>query len=262
MEIKKIDIEYLNKDGWSSCTADNVRHIKILPYLSVVQSVEGSYDIALGSGETEQTGSGGFFIAPAGIQQTITHHVDSDSGRMECRWIFLDAVVDRQYRLDSLFRFPTVLRGERAEELSQLFDEMFTANGICAEYSCCYKIIGKLLENATSAAQKMPVAIEKTVDYMIANYKSSMTVAELARIATMSEPNFYVLFKRSVGVPPITYLNRYRLSLAAEKLINSEMAVGEIGDSVGIRDSLYFSKLFKRTYGITPKKYRELHSEH
>lgn len=257
MEIKKIDIEYLKKEGMTSYTIDNIRHIKILPFLSVVQSVEGSYDIALGGGETEQTGKGGFFIAPASVQQTITHHADRDSGRMVCRWIFLDAVVDKQYRLDSLFRFPSVLKGERAEQLSLLFDEMFAAKSLCDEYSCCYKIIGFLLDNAKAAAERMPAAIERAVEYMIANCRRALTVSELAKIATMSEPAFYSAFKRAVGVPPITYLNRYRLSLASERLINTSESIGEIGYSVGIRDALYFSKLFKKIYGVTPQMYRK-----
>lgn len=260
MDIKKIDIVYFKKDGMSSSECENVRHIKILPYLSIVQSVEGSYDIALGNEKTLQTGEGGFFIAPAGIQQTITHHVSKESRRMSNRWIFADVIINGQYRLDSVYSFPKIIKSEDGEILSRCFDRLFAAKGLCEEYSCLYEIIGVLLETAVAAGETMPAAIERTINYMIKNYEKRITVEELSRIATMSETNFYASFRRFVGVSPITYLNRYRLSLAAERLVNRNMTVGEIGYSVGIKDALYFSKLFKKTYGITPRKYRETHS--
>ena len=73
LEIKNADIKYFRKYGFYNAQNENQQHVKILPYLSIVQSVEGSYDIALGDGVKHQTGEGGFFIAPAGVQQRIVH---------------------------------------------------------------------------------------------------------------------------------------------------------------------------------------------
>ena len=106
MEIRKAEIKYLKKDGFISDSNINVKHVKVLPWLSVVQSVEGSYDITLGTGRKEQTGDGGFFIAPSGVQQTIVHHVNSESGRMKSRWLFIDVEINNAYKLDSLYKFP------------------------------------------------------------------------------------------------------------------------------------------------------------
>ena len=55
--IKDVQIKQFKKGGFRSLHHEGIRHIKVLPYLSIVQSVEGSYDIALGSGETQQTAS-------------------------------------------------------------------------------------------------------------------------------------------------------------------------------------------------------------
>ena len=75
MDIAKIHIEYAHKSGFSSTTCNGSCHTKVLPYLSVVQAVEGSYDIQLDNGKTYNTGNGGFFIAPANVQQRIVHNV-------------------------------------------------------------------------------------------------------------------------------------------------------------------------------------------
>ena len=82
MNITTAEIKYLKKGGFQSSSCENLKRVKILPYLSIVQSVEGSYDIALGNGNTYQTGENGFFIAPSNVQQTITHHVNPKSGTM------------------------------------------------------------------------------------------------------------------------------------------------------------------------------------
>ena len=89
MQIEKIVIEYVKKNGFTSTSCDGVCHTKVLPYLSVVQAVEGSYDIQLENDVICNTGSGGFFIAPSNVQQRIVHNTDPASKKMICRWIFI-----------------------------------------------------------------------------------------------------------------------------------------------------------------------------
>lgn len=259
MKLEKIDISYFKTAGFTSTTTENMKHVKILPYLSIVQSVEGSYDIALASQSTEQTGNGGFFIAPSGVQQTIVHHVNPSSGKMICRWLFLDAKVNGEHTLDTLYRFPTLVGKEYQKELNALFDALFSAKDLCETYSCCYRIIGLLLRMASPAQSRFSNPIENAINFMMANYEKQLSVREIAQKASMSESNFYASFKRYVGSSPITYLNHFRLSLAAEKLAVSNEPINTISMSVGIRDALYFSKLFKQFYKITPQQYRAIH---
>ena len=75
----------------------------------------------------------------------------------------------------------------------------------------------------------------------------------------MSTSNFYAAFKKNMGCSPIVYLNHYRLSIAADLLINTDQSVSAISYSVGINDVLYFSKLFKKAYGTPPKEYRSIY---
>ena len=91
---------------------------------------------------------------------------------------------------------------------------------------------------------------------MAEHYAETVRIETLANIASISASNFYSVFKKQMGISPIAYLNHYRLSVAADMLTDSRIAVSEIGYAVGIADPLYFSKLFKKTYGMSPKKYR------
>ena len=94
---------------------------------------------------------------------------------------------------------------------------------------------------------------------MMEHYTEEIRITSLADMAGTSESNFYAIFKKATGTSPIAYLNNYRLSVAAERLIETERSVSEIAYAVGINDPLYFSKLFKRTYGTSPKEYRRIH---
>lgn len=256
MEIKKIEIINYIKNGFKSISNDGVVHKKILPYLSIVQSVEGNYDIALGDGKAENTGEGGFFIAPSDIQQTIVHHVNKESGVMTCRWLFVNVEVNSIYKLDTLYSFPTVINDKRKDYLNKLFDSLFETNNVWDIYSYIHKILGFLFEFSTPQKNSRNKRLEKVSAYMSDNYTKQITISELAEIANMSESNFYASFKRHFGVPPIAYLNRKRLSIAADKLIETDDTINEISYSVGFNDPFYFSKLFKKSFNLSPKEYR------
>ena len=99
----------------------------------------------------------------------------------------------------------------------------------------------------------------KAIAYIMEHYTESITVEKLARVANMSESNFYAAFKRMSGSSPMAYLNHYRLSVAANLLLETGDTANRIGYTVGIKDALYFSKLFKKTYGVSPRDYRRSH---
>ena len=256
MKTKNAQIRFVKKGGFYSVNNEGSRHIKVLPYLSIVQSMEGSYDIALGNGETMQTGEGGFFIAPSNLKQTIVHHVNQTSGKMSARWIFIDVEINKLFSLETLYQFPVVVNGDLKNELNTLFDRIFETDDIWQNYSDCYALIGYLVKIATPIPNKMHSGIQVAVAYINENYRNEITVKMLANIANMSEPNFYAVFKKQMGISPIAYLNNYRLSIAADRLTETSDTVSEIGYSVGINDPLYFSKLFKKNYGMAPKEYR------
>lgn len=259
MEITSAQIKYFKKGRFDAVCNEGVKHTKVLPYLSVVQSVEGNYDIALGNRDMLQTSDGGFFIAPSNIRQTIVHHVNKKSEKMSARWIFVEIIINKTFSLDSLYQFPTVINEELKSELNQLFDRIFATDDIWQNYSDCYALMGRLLKAATPTPAHIHSGVQAAVAYINENYRSEITINALANIAKMSESNFYAVFKKQMSISPIAYLNNYRLSIAADRLTDTSDTASEISYSVGIGDPLYFSKLFKKTYGITPKEYRSMY---
>ena len=71
---------------------------------------------------------------------------------------------------------------------------------------------------------------------------------------------FYIskIFKSEMGESPIHYLIRVRMEKAKALLESgASLSIGEIAEKVGYEDAYHFSKLFKKTYGVSPSKMRK-----
>jgi AraC-like DNA-binding protein len=81
------------------------------------------------------------------------------------------------------------------------------------------------------------------------------TLQELGERVGMSRSSFAVRFKETVGQAPIEYLMRWRMLLAADKLMNSSDAISVIALSLGYESESAFSTAFKRVMGCSPRQY-------
>ena len=81
-------------------------------------------------------------------------------------------------------------------------------------------------------------------------------LAELARAASMSRTSFAERFRTVAGVPPLTYLNRWRMLLAQRALRDGDVRVGSLAGELGYASESAFSTAFKREVGESPLRYR------
>jgi AraC family L-rhamnose operon transcriptional activator RhaR/AraC family L-rhamnose operon regulatory protein RhaS len=110
-------------------------------------------------------------------------------------------------------------------------------------------------ENKSCAApDKTPARISEAIGKMHLHFKEKILIPQLARESGMSESSFTRHFKNATGETPVEYLLKLRLQDAADKICNG-MAVSEAAYSSGFSDSNYFSRIFKKKYGISPLKF-------
>ncbi|WP_339279830.1 AraC family transcriptional regulator [Paenibacillus sp. FSL W8-1187] len=93
--------------------------------------------------------------------------------------------------------------------------------------------------------------------YLHAHYDEDISVESMAREFQLDRKYLSSLFKRETGMPPRQYLLDYRMSRAADLLDRTDCTVSEIAFSVGYRDPLLFSRMFKRVRGCSPRSYRD-----
>ena len=82
------------------------------------------------------------------------------------------------------------------------------------------------------------------------------SLAEMAKTAGMSTPNFRLHFRRLTGHAPGSYLLELRLKKAADILQSGDSPVSEIAFRTGFHDANYFSRQFHRFYGKSPRDFR------
>lgn len=90
------------------------------------------------------------------------------------------------------------------------------------------------------------------------NPAEQWTVARLARHVGASRATLARRFVELVGEPPISFLTSWRLSLAAELLLDSETTIGAIASKVGYGSPYALSTAFKRHMGVSPSRHREV----
>jgi AraC family transcriptional regulator, arabinose operon regulatory protein len=108
-------------------------------------------------------------------------------------------------------------------------------------------------------ARFVPAGLLKARQHIESHYAQAITLAELARLANVSPPHFCGRFRKTFGSSPIRYLLDFRLTQAAYLLLDRNLRVGDVARRVGIEDVYYFSRVFKRRYGRSPRQMRDAH---
>ncbi len=108
-----------------------------------------------------------------------------------------------------------------------------------------------------STVARIPSGLLEARQYLESHYWEKITLPRLARIANLSSPHFCTRFRQAFDHAPIAYLLRYRLAQAAYLLLDRNARVSEVARRVGIDDVHYFSRMFKRQYGKSPRAMSE-----
>ncbi len=100
--------------------------------------------------------------------------------------------------------------------------------------------------------------MQKVAEYIYLYYGRSLTVKELADVASLSVSRFSSLFKQTFGLYPLQYIINYRLKRACDLLLHTQYSISAIAEMVGFEDPLYFSRAFKKQMGMSPSHYRRI----
>jgi AraC-like DNA-binding protein len=92
---------------------------------------------------------------------------------------------------------------------------------------------------------------------MHARLKQEWTVDDLGREVGLSRSALADRFTRLIGEPPMRYLARWRLQVAATQLRNSDTPLARIAEQVGYESEAAFNRAFKRNFGVPPAAWRK-----
>lgn len=151
------------------------------------------------------------------------------------------------------------------------------------KYSACEYVL------KVSIMEELPIAVEKAIrelekerrkiektekegmgtlylqieQYIEQNYRSKISLDEIAETLHANRSYLSRLYKNKTGVNLFDTILYKRIEAAKEYLVHTDMMTYEISEAVGFEDAGYFSKMFKKKTGISPKEYRkrENHAE-
>lgn len=169
-----------------------------------------------------------------------------------------------EYLQEQVPESPTLIRP--TEERFQLFEAIFSqltltatlAGMVQASARLGHFLLG-LLPAASPLAPPSPAArsITQSIQFMREHLADSFTVQELAAQAGLSASHYGALFREQVGRPPIVFFNFLKVQHACQQLTDSGLRIKEIAHQLGFGDVYYFSRVFTKVMGLSPRQFRQ-----
>ena len=98
--------------------------------------------------------------------------------------------------------------------------------------------------------------VGKALRYIHENYGENLSLETIAANALVDSSHLSRTFKKETGEAVTDYINRLRIEKAKELLAFTDMLAYEVAEAVGFKDPAYFSFVFKKIAGVSPKEFK------
>lgn len=99
--------------------------------------------------------------------------------------------------------------------------------------------------------------VHQCLDYIDLHFMDNLSLSLLSTMCSVSETYLSTLFKKEVGITLTNYIQNIRIRKALLLLNSTNLPIQEIAVQCGFLDANYFSKIFKKSNGLSPREYRE-----
>lgn len=145
----------------------------------------------------------------------------------------------------------------RADNICRTFPKGYKLMIKSCLYEFFYILFSASEESSAPKSNKNIDRIKTILNYIEVNYRSDITIEKIADVCGFSCSHFMKFFKNSMGSSFTSYLNDYRLSMAARLLLSSDDNIIDVAADCGYENLSYFNRIFKKKYGVTPSLYRK-----
>lgn len=207
-----------------------------------------------------------FFVLPKGV----AHKYGSNKTKpWTIYWIHFDG--EKAAFFADGFDHPTNIspnKDSRIEERLQLFEEIymtlskgFSTNNIYYSITSLFHFLGSMkflgeYRGSVESTQKQTDVIDEVIHYMRENIEQKLTLQDIATEAKLSPSHLSLLFHKKTDYSPIQYLTHLRIQRACQLLDFTDMKIIQICPKIGYDDAFYFTRIFKKTMGMSPSEYR------
>ena len=194
------------------------------------------------------------------------HRFDPDPGTVWTEyWILFDGTKSEQYFGELIPETKPIynvgIEGSIIEAYEELYDLWLYPSRGYKEHSSLllHKILGEFYVKINSIKFKKKDDIIYRAKMLIKfNLKSEeVNFKQFADSENMSYENFRKRFKKETGFSPKQYFLMIKINRAKERLLRPNLSIKEICFELGFEDPYYFSRLFKKKEGLSPKQFKE-----
>lgn len=259
----------------------NVRHWH--PEIQIALVTEGAVIFRTEAGEFRLEAGEGFFVNSGVLHEAGPAEIDN--GVYICI-NFLpsvlygqgDSVLRRDYvdpvlSCEALRSFPlrdlpwhreacALLRqlGE-TEEAAEYGYELQMVSLLCRLWHLLVTHNREAIEQGSSVSFTDRQRVRALQTYLHKHYMDRVTLADIAAAGHISPGECCRAFRRVLQMTPVQYLTQCRLDQSVRLLTHTALSVGEIAGQVGYGTASYFTELFRREMGCTPREYRRRHRQ-
>jgi AraC-like DNA-binding protein len=116
------------------------------------------------------------------------------------------------------------------------------------------------VETALNHSKRLGSQVSRTVRqamaYIHEHYDEPISRTDLAQHVSITERYLTFCFRQEMGIPPMTYLNRYRVKRSKFLLEQGKLSITEVAMAVGFSDASYFNRVFRQEVGVAPGAYQ------
>ncbi|MDO5294497.1 MAG: response regulator [bacterium] len=140
------------------------------------------------------------------------------------------------------------------KDMEEMAEEMYSSLEMRA-------VFNNLFDYASQCNEKRPdrnlLLIQEVCRYLEKHYNEEISLEEAASVIGFSSFYFTKLMKEYLNMSYVDYITHLRIEKAKQLMQETTLSLKEIGQEVGYQNSNYFTRVFKRTEGITPSQYKQ-----
>lgn len=254
--------------GYSQTSHDHRVGPLVHPHhlLHFVLSGRGTFH-CMGKSYTVEKG-GAFFIYPG---ELVRYDADPESP-WEYRWIAFKGLQVDQFlsRMGISPHRPVTSQSysRRTAAYFRRIQEVLRSGGPVSDMQAggwLRLILAELVRDRVAEAAREPEPeseikrqIEQAIRWLTLQYSQPVSIEHMAQTLGYHRTYLSKMFKRHTGKSPMSFLLQIRME-RANLLLGEQLTVEQVAASVGYPDALYFSKQFKKYFGLSPTEYRQEH---
>ena len=229
----------------------------------LVFTISGKGHLKAGLRDYELTPDNIALVAPG----TLTDFSGSKHSSWNFYWVVFQCADNWRPYLQWPQSGPGVCQLEGASEsfapvernLSQLYNNYVESGPLKMELD--HNLLEQLLLRCAACLpresnRKMDPRVHVARAYIDEHYTADIVLADVAAASNISSSRLSGLFKKETGSSVMAYRNELRLVKAAQLLLHSNLRIADIGDRVGYSEQAFFSRIFRKHLGMSPRQYR------